>query len=72
MLGLVGLGVVDVFYFGLLLVVFDFFYYSFEFGYLDYEKNVIIIENISDSFVDGIIRLLMDELFRFQFVEVCI
>ncbi len=71
MSGLVGLGVVDAFHFGLPPVAPDFPYHSPEFGYLDHEQNAIITENNSDSYADGIIRLLMDEPLRLKLADAC-
>ncbi len=71
MSGLVGLGVVDAFHFGLPPVAPHFPFHSPEFGYLDNEKNAIVTENTADSFADGLVRLLTDEPFRQRLADAC-
>jgi len=70
--GLVGLGILDSFVFGLPMVTTDCKIHSPEIAYLESGRNGLMVEDSREAFVQGVVRLLRDKAQGERMADACL
>jgi glycosyltransferase involved in cell wall biosynthesis len=70
--GMVGLGILDSFVFGLPMVTTDCNIHSPEIAYLESGHNGLMVEDSREAFVQGVVRLLQDKTQKERMADACL